>query len=67
MNGVETVVGMKTRVVVTKNRMGPPHKSVNFDVYFDSGIDNYGGWFGVLKAYKIIDDRDYNSLLFFFD
>ena len=54
VNGVETVVGMKTRVVVTKNRMGPPHKSVNFDIYFDSGIDNYGGWFGVLKAYKII-------------
>jgi len=54
VNGVDTVVGMKTKVVVTKNRMGPPHKVINFDIYFDSGIDNYGGWLGVLKAYKIV-------------
>jgi hypothetical protein len=54
VNGVDQVVGMKTQVQVVKNRLGPPHKVINYDIYFDSGIDNVGGWLGVLKAYNII-------------
>ena len=54
INGVEQIVGMKTQVQVVKNRLGPPHKVINYDIYFDSGIDNVGGWLGVLKAYKIV-------------
>jgi recombination protein RecA len=54
VNGVEQIVGMKTQVQVVKNRLGPPHKVINYDIYFDSGIDNVGGWLGVLKAYKIV-------------
>ena len=42
INGVEQVVGSKTEVQVVKNRMGPPHRKVNYDIYYDSGIDNYG-------------------------
>jgi recombination protein RecA len=54
VNGVKTVVGMKTQVVVAKNRMGPPHKAINYNIYFDSGIDNVDGWVNVLKMYGII-------------
>lgn len=54
IHGIDTVVGMKTQVVVMKNRLGPPHKAINYDIYFDSGIDNVGGWFNILKTYKII-------------
>jgi len=54
INGVSQIVGMKTKVQVVKNRLGPPHKEINYDIYFDSGIDNSGGWLGVLKAYKIL-------------
>jgi len=54
VNGIEQIVGMKTQVQVHKNRLGPPHKVINYDIYFDSGIDNIGGWIGVLKAYKIL-------------
>jgi len=39
VNGVEQVVGIKTKVTIVKNRMGPPHRSINYDIYFDSGID----------------------------
>jgi recombination protein RecA len=53
-NGVEQIIGIKTRVQVIKNRMGPPLKSIDYDIYFESGIDNYGGWLEVMKEYKLV-------------
>ena len=53
-NGQDVVVGIKTRVVVQKNRMGPPHRVVDYHIYFDSGIDNFGGLLTELKNYKIV-------------
>ena len=32
--GIENVVGIKTIAQVVKNRMGPPLRKVNFDIYF---------------------------------
>lgn len=54
MNGREEVVGIKTRVTVVKNRMGPPLRSIDYEIYFDSGIDNYGGWLSVMKDFKLV-------------
>ena len=50
----DSVVGIKTRVTVVKNRMGPPLRSIDYDIYFESGIDNYGGWLSVMKDYKMV-------------
>ena len=52
--GVEQIIGIKTRAQVIKNRMGPPLKSIDYDIYFESGIDNYGGWLEVMKEYKLV-------------
>lgn len=54
VNGKDQVVGIKTRCLVVKNRMGPPQRSVDYDIYFDSGIDNYGGWLTVMKDFKLV-------------
>ena len=54
INGVEQVVGSKTEVHVVKNRMGPPHRKVNYDIYYDSGIDNYGGWLEIMKKFDLV-------------
>tara|TARA_R110000751_G_scaffold164717_1_gene270869 strand:- start:5510 stop:6667 length:1158 start_codon:yes stop_codon:yes gene_type:complete len=54
VNGVEQVVGIKTKVTIVKNRMGPPHRSINYDIYFDSGIDNYGGWLNIMKDFSLV-------------
>jgi len=53
-NGVEEIVGIKTKVVVQKNRVGPPHRTADFDIYFDSGVDDFGGVFQLAKTYKVI-------------
>lgn len=49
VNGQERIVGIKVRCQVIKNRMGPPLRSADFDIFFDRGIDNYGSWLGTLK------------------
>lgn len=54
VNGIEQVVGIKTQAQVIKNRCGPPLRKVEFDIYFDSGIDDVGGWLNILKDYKIV-------------
>lgn len=54
INGVEQVVGSKTEVHVVKNRMGPPHRKVNYEIYYDSGIDNYGGWLETMKKFDLV-------------
>ena len=54
-NTQEQVVGIKTRVSIVKNRMGPPHRKIDYDIYFDSGIDNYGGWLNIMKDFKLVN------------
>lgn len=54
INGKEQIVGIKTRCLVVKNRMGPPLRSVDYDIYFDSGIDDYGGWLAVMKDFNLV-------------
>ena len=54
VNGVEQIVGNKTSVQVVKNRMGPPHRKINYEIYYDSGIDDYGGWLTVMKSFSIV-------------
>ena len=54
VNGKDQVVGIKTKCIVVKNRMGPPLRTSEFDIYFESGIDDLGGWLRILKDYDMI-------------
>jgi recombination protein RecA len=54
INGVEQVVGSKTNVQVVKNRMGPPHRKIDYEIYYDSGIDNWGGWLAIMKNFDLV-------------
>lgn len=47
----EQPIGIKVRAQVIKNRVGPPLRTAEFDVFFDRGIDDSGNW------YKILDDN----------
>jgi len=54
INANDNVVGVKVKAQVVKNRLGPPHRTAEFDIYFDRGIDDYTSWLNVLKDQKII-------------
>ena len=54
VGGVDRVIGMKVRCQVVKNRMGPPLRSADFEIYFDSGIDDFGSWLSVMKTANLV-------------
>ena len=47
------VIGHKCRAKIIKNRIGPPLRQADYEMYFDRGIDDAGGWLQTLKSLKI--------------
>ena len=50
----DRIVGIKVRAQVVKNRLGPPLRHADFNIFFDRGIDNYGSWLSVMKDNKLV-------------
>jgi recombination protein RecA len=50
----DTPIGIKTKAVVIKNRMGPPLRGCEFNIFFDRGIDSYGSWLETLIENKVV-------------
>ena len=50
----KNTIGMKCRAQIVKNRLGPPLRHADYSMYFDRGIDNYGGWLTVMKEHNLI-------------
>jgi recombination protein RecA len=48
------IIGITTKAVITKNRLGPPYREAEFNIYFNRGIDDYSSWLDVLKENGII-------------
>jgi hypothetical protein len=53
-DGKDKIVGISVRAKIVKNRLGPPLRTADFDIFFDRGIDNYGSWLEVLKENKLV-------------
>jgi len=47
-------IGMKMRAQVIKNRLGPPMRHADFELYFESGIDDEGSWLKVMKEHRLV-------------
>lgn len=54
VGGKDMTVGIKTQAQVIKNRMGPPLRSAEFSILFDSGIDDNGSWLEVMKNAEML-------------
>ena len=48
-NNDKVVIGNSCKAMVTKNRMGPPKRMANFEIHFDSGIQDLKSWIEYLK------------------
>lgn len=44
-----SIIGIKVKGKIIKNRFGPPKREAEFEIYFDRGIDDYTSWLDVLK------------------
>ena len=45
---------MKLRAQVIKNRLGPPMRHADFELYFETGIDDDGSWLHVMKDHNLV-------------
>lgn len=50
----DAVIGNGCKAIVVKNRMGPPNRDAQFDIYYDSGIADYSSWLKILKESNLI-------------
>ena len=50
----QNTIGIKIKGQVIKNRLGPPMRTAEFPLYFDTGIDDYGSWLTVMKDHNIV-------------
>jgi recombination protein RecA len=53
-NKNKEVLGVNVKASVIKNRLGPPFRTAEFDVYFDRGIDDLTSWKDYCKAKNIV-------------
>ena len=53
-NSSGDVIGVKVKANVVKNRLGPPHRVAEFEIYFNRGIDDTGAWLKMMKELKLV-------------
>jgi recombination protein RecA len=54
-NAAGDVVGVRVKADLKKNRLGPPDRAIELEVYYDRGIDDITSWIKYLKEKGIID------------
>ena len=52
--GRDEIVGSRVKAKLVKNRCGPPLRECEYEVYFDSGIDDYSSWLTVMKEHGLV-------------
>ena len=53
-NGLDEVIGMKCTAQVIKNRCGPGYRTAQFEIHYDSGIQDLSSWLNYMKLHGII-------------
>lgn len=48
------VIGINTKAIVQKSKMGPSHRNVEFPIMFDWGIDDEASWLDYLRDIKVV-------------
>ena len=54
VEGHEEIVGSRVKAKLVKNRCGPPLRECVYEVYFDSGIDDYSSWLTTMKDHSLV-------------
>ena len=54
VNGRDEIIGSRVKAKLVKNRCGPPLRECEYEVYFDSGIDDYSSWLTTMKDHSLV-------------
>ena len=52
--GRDEIIGSRVKAKLVKNRCGPPLRECEYEVYFDSGIDDYSSWLTTMKEHNLV-------------
>jgi recombination protein RecA len=52
--GRDEIIGSRVKAKLVKNRCGPPLRECEYEVYFDSGIDDYSSWLTTMKDHSLV-------------
>jgi recombination protein RecA len=52
--GQKEVIGMKCTAQVIKNRCGPGYRTAQFEIHYDSGIQDLSSWLNYMKLHGLI-------------
>lgn len=52
--GLDEVIGMKCTAQVIKNRCGPGYRTAQFEIHYDSGIQDLSSWLNYMKLHGLI-------------
>ena len=50
----KNTIGIKIKGQVIKNRLGPPMRTAEFPLFFDTGIADFDSWLTVMKEHNLI-------------
>jgi recombination protein RecA len=53
-HGIDEVIGMKCTSQVIKNRCGPGYRTAQFEIHYDSGIQDLSSWLAYMKLHGLI-------------
>lgn len=53
-HGMDEVIGMKCTSQVIKNRCGPGYRTAQFEIHYDSGIQDLSSWLNYMKLHGLI-------------
>lgn len=53
-NKDKEIIGVSVKAQVVKNRLGPPFRTAEFNVYFDRGVDDLSSWMKVMKDKNLV-------------
>lgn len=53
-HGLDEVIGMKCTSQVIKNRCGPGYRTAQFEIHYDSGIQDLSSWLNYMKLHGLI-------------
>jgi len=51
------IIGTSVKATLVKNRLGPPYREAEFEVYFNRGMDDYPSWLKVMKEHSILKQK----------
>ena len=57
LTGSDEIIGVNIKAKIIKNRLAPPFKIAEIQLYYNSGINNVQGWLEIIKDLGLITGR----------